>query len=93
MNIETSLQRVDRDGTVYIRHAEYQQSLVTKSLAQLRYIMADAKAAVNANPGGSKSGYYEDEILYAAMEITRREEKAKRSERHHKKEKERTNTR
>ena len=60
-----------------INHTEYPKSLRTKSEAALRYIIADAKAAIEANPEGHKAGYYADEICYAGMELARREKEFK----------------
>ena len=60
------------DGTTYIKHAEYQESLVGKTDSQLRFICKDAQRAIDANPNGHKAGYYEDEILYCRCELGER---------------------
>jgi len=58
---------------IHIDHAAYQAKVKTKTVAELRYIIADARAAIDANPNGPKAGYYGDEIHYAAMELRDRE--------------------
>lgn len=55
-----------------MNHAEYQRKLKSKSEAQLRFIIQDARAAEEANPEGENAGYYADEQHYAAMELTKR---------------------
>jgi hypothetical protein len=72
MNVPSSLSWVGRDGTVFILHAEYQEHLKSKQDTELRHIIADAGKAMRANPDGPKSGYYADEVSYAAMELIRR---------------------
>ena len=61
------------NGTTVINHATYQASLKTKTIAELRYTIQDAKAAMTAMPEGHKSGYYADEVSYCTMEITLRQ--------------------
>jgi hypothetical protein len=53
-------------------HAKYQESLKLKTNDSLRYIMADAYAAMRAMPNGPKAGHYADEINYCGMELNRR---------------------
>ena len=72
MNVPSPLSWVSRDGTVSINHAEYQEHLKSKTEPELRHIIGDAQAAIRANPDGPKSGYYADEVSYAAMELIRR---------------------
>ena len=55
-----------------MHHAEYQRGLKHKSVAELRYIIQDAREAVEANPNGENAGYYQDEVHYAAAELRRR---------------------
>lgn len=54
-------------------HAKYQQRVKLLTGAQLRFIIHDAKAAIEAMPDGHKAGHYADEVSYAAMELMRRE--------------------
>ena len=61
--------------TIEIDHAAYAAKVKTKSVAELRYIIADARAAIDANPNGPKAGYYGDEIHYAAMELRDRDQR------------------
>ena len=56
-----------------IDHAAYQKRLRTKTHAELRFIIRDARAAMVAMPDNPKNGFYADEISYAAMELKRRE--------------------
>ena len=59
-------------------HNAYPKSLKTKSEHQLRTIIADCREVIELqkdfNPNIS---YYEDEIHYCAMEISRRRKAAK----------------
>lgn len=57
----------------YMDHTAYPESLTEKSAESLRHIIADAKEAHDAMPYGVNSGYYLDEISYAAMELKRRQ--------------------
>ena len=61
---------------VQINHAVYQKSLKSKTVEQLQFIIKDAREAAAANPQGEKAGYYQDEVLYAGMELKLREVKA-----------------
>jgi len=61
------------DGITVINHAAYQASLKTKTVAQLRYTIKDAQAAMAAMPDGHKAGYYADEANYCGMEIAGRQ--------------------
>lgn len=62
-------------GQVEINHAGYPEKLKTMSTEQLKYIIRDARQALEAMPDGPKAGYYQDEISYAAMELKRRQSK------------------
>jgi hypothetical protein len=59
--------------TPQIDHTNYPKRLRSKSVAELRFIIRDARAAQTAMPDNPKNGYYADEISYAAMELRRRE--------------------
>lgn len=56
-------------------HAKYQQNLKRKTIDELKYIIKDASEAEKANPDGPNAGYYTDEVLYASMELLRRDKK------------------
>jgi hypothetical protein len=56
-----------------IDHGAYQEKVKTMSEAALRYVIKDARRAIDANPNGHKAGYYQDEIHYCCMELKRRE--------------------
>jgi hypothetical protein len=60
------------DGTTCIDHTGYQKQVRTMDLEALRYVIQDARQAIQAMPNGHKAGYYEDEIHYCAVEIRRR---------------------
>jgi len=53
-------------------HAEYPQNCKLKTDAELRFIIADAQAAQEANPNNLNNSYYADEVCYAAAELRRR---------------------
>ena len=53
-------------------HSEYPKSLRSKNDDALRYIAADAKAALDAMPDGENASYYADEICYCCDELARR---------------------
>lgn len=55
-----------------MNHSTYQNSLRRKTVAQLRFIIQDAREASEANPNGENAGYYIDEIHYAYAELQRR---------------------
>ena len=42
------------------------------TVESLRYVIKDCKEAIEANPQNPKCGEYEDCILYASQELTRR---------------------
>lgn len=67
-----------RMATKHIDHNEYPKKLKTKSIAELKFIIKDAKEAMEAMPENPNYGYYADEIHYAAMEIRRRLEAQKK---------------
>jgi len=58
--------------TKFMDHAEYPESLKTKSFEELYFIAKDARATLKANPNGDNAGYYQDEINYVCNEINRR---------------------
>jgi hypothetical protein len=55
-----------------MNHGEYQRKLKNKTMPELRFILKDANEAISVNPNGCNSGYYADEIHYAAAELKRR---------------------
>lgn len=57
-------------------HGAYPESLRSKSVAELLFIVKDAQEAIQANPEGENAGYYADEVCYAGMEIRRRQKAA-----------------
>lgn len=62
-------------------HSGYMEKLRDETKypeSALRYIMKDAKAAMDAMPDGPNAGYYQDEIHYCAMELNRRRKAAER---------------
>ena len=58
--------------TTQIDHNEYQKRVKGKNVAELQYIVADAKKAIIAMPDGHKAGYYADEIHYCLGELNTR---------------------
>ncbi len=60
-------------------HNRYPRVCRGRSEAELRFIMADARAAHDANPDNPNAGYYLDEINYCADELARRARGGKRS--------------
>ena len=58
-----------------MNHEEYPKSLRGKTESELRWIMKDAGEAAEAMPQGENAGYYADEVLYCAAELTRRKNK------------------
>jgi hypothetical protein len=60
-------------------HNRYPRICRGRSEAELRFIMADARAAHDANPDNPNAGYYLDEINYCADELARRARGGKRS--------------
>ncbi len=55
-----------------IDHSGYQKKVRRMSEEALRFVIKDAREAINANPDGHKAGYYADEINYCSMELSRR---------------------
>ena len=53
-------------------HSAYQKALRHFTPDMLRYLQKDAQEAAEANPDGENAGYYTDEAIYAAAELTRR---------------------
>ena len=62
---------------IMIDHAEYPKTLKSKSESSLRYIISDCKNALQAYPENPKSGYYQDEIHYCALELAARRKNTK----------------
>lgn len=58
-------------------HEKYPKSLKRKTIDELKYIIKDASEAEKANPDGPNAGYYADEVLYANMELAKRNERSK----------------
>lgn len=56
-----------------MNHTAYQKSLKKKDEPSLRFIIKDAREAMEANPENPNNGYYQDEIHYAAAELRRRQ--------------------
>jgi len=59
-----------------IQHGEYQTRTRNMSDSELRFVIADCKAAMEAMPNGHKVGYYADEINYSCTELKRRQDAA-----------------
>jgi hypothetical protein len=57
-----------------IDHKNYPKRLRCMSVAELRWNLKDARAALTAMPDNPKAGYYADEISYIVMELKRRED-------------------
>ena len=55
-----------------IDHAAYPRLCRRRSDAELLFVIADARAAHDANPENPNAGYYLDEISYCADELARR---------------------
>lgn len=55
-----------------INHSIYPKALKSKPVESLRFIIADAKAAIAANADNPNNSYYADEIAYCGMELKRR---------------------
>jgi hypothetical protein len=55
-----------------MNHTEYPRRLWQRSVEELRFIIKDATEAQRANPSNPNNGYYADEVLYAAAELSRR---------------------
>lgn len=61
-----------------IDHINYPKSLRRKTVAELKFIIADCQKALEIMPDNPKAGYYADEISYAAAELYRRSRSRKR---------------
>jgi hypothetical protein len=59
-------------ATKRIDHAAYPRRCRTRSEMELRFIIADARAALDAMPDNPNAGFYLDEINYCADELARR---------------------
>ena len=55
-----------------MNHIEYPKRLRTKTDAELRFIIQDAKEAMAAMPDNPNNEYYADEVCYCANELKRR---------------------
>lgn len=64
--------------TKHIDHVGYPRLCRTRSDAELRFIIADCKATLDAWPDQPNYGYYLDEINYCADELARRARGGKR---------------
>jgi len=61
-----------------MNHTEYPKSLRSKSESELRSIISDCHEVITLQKDFNPNiGYYEDEIHYCAMEITRRRKSSK----------------
>lgn len=60
-----------------MNHVEYPKGLLDKTEAALRWIIKDCQEALEANPAGSNSSYYLDEINYCVNELYNRTQAAK----------------
>ena len=56
-----------------IDHEAYQKKVISMTIAQLKWTIADCKEALALNPNGEKSSYYADEICYCSSELYRRQ--------------------
>ncbi len=56
-------------------HSQTMKHFRTVPQESLKYIIWDCQRALEAMPDNPKAGQYQDEILYAAMELNRRKEK------------------
>jgi hypothetical protein len=59
-------------GDKKMNHAAYQARLHSLPPEALRFIIKDAQEAIDAMPLGPNSGYYADEVHYAAAELHKR---------------------
>jgi hypothetical protein len=55
-----------------MNHSTYPKMLRSKDESSLRFIIKDAKEAIEANPTNPNNSYYADEVIYAAAELRRR---------------------
>ncbi len=65
-------EKVMRDGSVHLDFTAAKEWLGSAKDAELRYIVSDSKAALNANPDGKKFNYYRDLVLEAMKELKKR---------------------
>jgi hypothetical protein len=71
-------EQVMRDGTVHLDFVEAAKWIPTLTEQELRGIVADARAAANAQPQGKKWNYYHDLVLTASDELQKRKRKSSR---------------
>ena len=64
---------IDRDGIVHINFAAVSRKARLATDASIRFIIIDARQALNAFPDGPKAGYYADEISIYAGELKHRQ--------------------
>jgi len=64
-----------------MRFAEYEERIIGMPSIVLRYIINDAKEAMEANPDSENNSYYSDEILLCSQELSRRLKPKNRHER------------
>lgn len=55
-----------------MNHTEYPKRLKSLDIQSLKYIIQDCREAMNSLPNNPNNGYYQDEIHYCVMEISRR---------------------
>jgi len=65
-----------------MRFAEYEERILGLPSIVLRYIIKDAKEAMELNPDSENNSYYSDEILLCNQEISRRLKPKNRHERY-----------
>lgn len=55
-----------------MNHTDYMKRTRSMDIETLRYIIKDAREAIQAMPNGVNAGYYMDEVHYCYMELRRR---------------------
>lgn len=55
-----------------MNHSEYMKKVKSLDDNQLRYIIKDCQEAMDAIPDNPNNSFYQDEIHYCAMELSRR---------------------
>lgn len=55
-----------------MNHSEYMKKVKSLDDNQLRYIIKDCQEAMDALPDNPNNSFYQDEIHYCAMELSRR---------------------
>lgn len=59
--------------TKVMNHSEYQKKVKKMSVVELRHVINDCRAVLQAWPQHPNEGYYLDEIHYCSMELARRQ--------------------